>query len=712
MEKSAPVKQILRFGIFEVDLRSGELRKNGFKVRLSGQPFDVLAMLLERPGEVVTREQIQQRLWPEGTFVDFDHSLNITINKIREALGDSAENPRFVETLVRRGYRFIAPVQRVEQISRPIEATQPIDQTVSQRDWRWLRAVVASGIFLAVVLLIAFVWWNSPRPRIVGSSQITDDGRLKSIFATSTLPTPNLPTSNHLVTDGPRIYFNYIASNRVEIGQVSADGGETVKIPTPFEMVVTDAYAAGSVLLISRTEFNPGESTLWVLQLGGGPPRRLDLRGWDAAWSPDGQAIVYASGQALFRSKRDGTGSRQLSSVPGWPRLPRWSPDGTRVRFTLLNPETQGDSLWEVRSDGTGLHPLLPGWNNPPAECCGNWTPDGKYFVFQSTRGTSANIWAINERGNLFRKISHEPVQLTSGPMNFRSPVPSRDGKKLFVMGEKRRGELVRYDAKLEQFVPYLSGISAEHVDFSRDGGWVTYVAIPGSTVWRSKLDGSQRLQLTFPPLQAYMPRWSPDKKQVAFFGDDGKTSEIFLISADGGHPRQLMLGDGLKYDPTWSPDGNRLMFGLDWEPTKKRGIYQVDLITQQISKLPGSEQFCCPRQSPDGRLVAAMKFGSWEVVVFDFNTTKWERRAPPATHVTWSPDGKCLYFDDADNFLALSRLRISDSKIERLLSLKGLQLTTNYVEEAWSGVTPDGSRMVARDAGTTEIYALDWVLP
>src|SRR6476659_4818065 len=102
--------ELVHFGVFEANLRSGELRKNGVKIRLPGQPFEVLAAMLERPGEVVTREELQKRLWPDGTFVDFDHSLNNAINKIREVLGDSAESPRFVETLARRGYRFIAPV--------------------------------------------------------------------------------------------------------------------------------------------------------------------------------------------------------------------------------------------------------------------------------------------------------------------------------------------------------------------------------------------------------------------------------------------------------------------------------------------------------------------------------------------------------------------------------------------------------------------------
>ena len=115
--------RVARFGVFELDLSAGELRKSGVKLRLRGQPFQVLALLLERAGEVVTREELQQKLWPSDTFVDFDHSLNTAINKVREVLGDSASSPRYVETLARRGYRFIAPVQAPAQIGAPSDTS-------------------------------------------------------------------------------------------------------------------------------------------------------------------------------------------------------------------------------------------------------------------------------------------------------------------------------------------------------------------------------------------------------------------------------------------------------------------------------------------------------------------------------------------------------------------------------------------------------------
>ena len=149
------------------------------------------------------------------------------------------------------------------------------------------------------------------------------------------------------------------------------------------------------------------------------------------------------------------------------------------MRFTVGDSFTTNSSLWEARNDGSDVHPLLPGWNNPSQECCGNWTPDGRYYVFQSIRGGTSNIWALPERSSFWRKRSHGPVQLTAGPLNFSNPVPSRDGRKLFVQGYQPRAELVKYNLKTGEFLPYLSGLSAGDLDFSRDGTWVTYVTYP-----------------------------------------------------------------------------------------------------------------------------------------------------------------------------------------------------------------------------------------
>src|SRR5438093_6643588 len=148
---------------------------------------------------------------------------------------------------------------------------------------------------------------------------------------------------------------------------------------------------------------------------------------------------------------------------------------GTNFKGTKMNSR----SLWQVSAQGTDLHPLFPRSDPTRDQCCGTWTPEGKYFVFQSTSKGKAEVWAMREKTRSLQRASREPVQLTSGPMSFYAPQLSLDGKKLFVAGEERRAELVRYDPKSAQYMPYPSGISAGRASFSRDGQWVAYVTYP-----------------------------------------------------------------------------------------------------------------------------------------------------------------------------------------------------------------------------------------
>ncbi len=493
-----------------------------------------------------------------------------------------------------------------------------------QRVSWWVWALAIFGVAIPIGLLLTFLFRPSPGPRILGYVQITNDGRLKGSLLG---PSP-------LVTDGQRLYFSELTPEAL-LAEVSASGGETVLIPAPFPNTqIADMAPNRSDLLVGGFAGYEPEAPLYILPLPGGTPRRLaDVRARDATWSPNGQEIIYVEGSDLYRIKSDGTQSHKLVTAPGVARWPRWSPEGTRIRFTVGNPGSSSASLWEVSADGGNLHPLLPGWDDPPTECCGNWTPDGKYYVFQSAHSGRNDVWALREKRGLFQKSSPEPVQLTAGPLSFGVPVSSKDGKRLFVVGEQRRGELIRYDAKSQQWTPYLSGLSADWADFSRDGAWVVYVAIPDGTIWRSRLDGSGRLQLTYPPLQAYQAFWSPDGQRVAFTGrTPGKGWKIYVVSAAGGSVQEVLQEDRMEFEPTWAPDGNSL--ALCRFPLLETGTGQpvtipiVDLRTHQVSILPGSEGLIAPRWSPDGRYITAITSDSLGLMLFDSSTQRWTQLA------------------------------------------------------------------------------------
>jgi Tol biopolymer transport system component/DNA-binding winged helix-turn-helix (wHTH) protein len=721
MKPNSSSRAQVRIGSFELDIQAGELRQDGIKARLQEQPREILAMLLEHPGDVVTREELRRRLWPDHTFVDFDHGLNKAINKLRETLGDDADKPRYIETLPRRGYRLIAPVETVAPVSPPANRESPLQSTAEgtaqrqqemphRKRWIWLLAV-SIGLIVAAALPTYLLTRPLPPPKVLGYVQITHSDLQKE----------------GIVTDGSRLYFNASSAGQPAIYQVSASGGEMVPLaPTLPRVTLADISPKGDELLVVTDLYQAGGGAgpLWALPLVGGAPRRLGeahAGGYylaaAATWSPDGKSIAYSDDRALYVAASDGSRPRKLSP-PTWAFRLRWSPDGRVLRFSTYDPK-KGRAIWEVSADGGNAHPLLPEGSEPRGACCGNWTPDGRYFLFTDEQ----NLWALREKRGLFRRSRSKLIQLTNGPLLFSNPVPSKDGKRIFAVGEVDRGQLVRYDAITRQVVPYLSGLSAEGVSFSRDGGWVAYVMYPDGTLWRSKVDGSERLQLTFPPLVAGSSNWSPDGKRIAFMGTSRRGWKINLISADGGSAEELPLDDVVSGGASWSPDGQSLVFGLSTlVPVSSTspnpiGVYTLDLKTRQVSILPGSEGLIGPRISPDGRFVVAQQVDDRaSLALYDVNArrrTALVRGKLGMGWPYWSRDSRYVYFrSDIEAGPLVYRVRISDRKVEQVASLKDLRLANGSTLTNWMGLAPDGSPLFVRDVGSQEIYALDWEAP
>lgn len=340
-------------------------------------------------------------------------------------------------------------------------------------------------------------------------------------------------------------------------------------------------------------------------------------------------------------------------------------------------------------------------------------------FVFQ-TRSDPAvlriDLWALQEEGRFsLRKRERKPIQLTAGPFSFMSPLLSKDGKQIFAIGESHRAELIRYDSRSKQFVPYFSGISAEGLAFSRDGQWVTYTSYPDGTLWRSKVDGSERLQLTFPPLRVLLPRWSPDGKQIAFNARlHDAPFNIYLISSEGGQAQRILASEQNQGDANWSPDGNSLIFGSG-DIRNKEPIQTIDLGSKRVSALPESSGLFSPRWSPDGRYIAAMtKERPFKLMLFDFFTQKWaEAFGSEMSYPSWSHDGKYIYFQNWHDPIRhigerIVRLRLSDRKAENIVDIKDVGRLTAGTIVDWLGLAPDDSPLFARDIGTSEIFALD----
>ncbi len=588
--------------------------------------------------------------------------------------------------------------------SQPVISKTPSSwgRPVRRRKIRWPFAMGAA--VASVAALSAVAWWftrSFPIPRVSGTTQITHDG---------------LPKYTPLLSDGSRLIY------KSDIGegayQVSDRGGETVPVPLAMIADLIDVSPGGQELLLTR----PIGGTIWALSnelwrkplLGGEAPKRLGsliVHNSAAAWSPDGQRLMYAIDKELHIARSDGTDIGKLATVPATPIFLRWSPDGSKARFTVINGrDPQRISLWEVSVASGALHPLLSGWGPSLTSSPGNWSPDGRYFVFHArTRGMS-NVWALRESVGLHR-AAPEPVQVTAGPIETADPVFSPDGKRLFVYGLQDHREFLRYDLQSGQLTPALSGISGILLEYSKDGEWVTYVSVPDGSLWRAASDGSQRLQLTSPPLIVRIPHWSPDGKQIAFFGGPPNTAtRIYTVPFKSGAVQQATHGEagiGGEGDFSWSPDGASIVFGVNGPAAPGEGLHRLDLKTGTVSPLPGSQDLFAPHCSPEGHFIAAMVH-NWELNLYDVTSRKQTKIYSKFTDwPAWSRDGESLFFHVKEPEEAWYRFRLSDRKVEPVVSLKKIP-----VARAWFAPAPNNGLITTRDIGTKEIYALDWVAP
>jgi len=701
MAASSQLPPTYSFGSFILDPSSGELRRNGTRLKLQDQPFQVLLKLLEKAGNLVTREELHSTLWVADTFVDFDTGLNSAIKRLREALGDSADVPRFIETIPRRGYRFIAPINGTLPPRRAAAAEKSANVLTPAR-----LAASALALLLAAAAGAFAVWLRSPlpSPQITGSTQLTWDGLIK----------------DGLRTDGKALYFGERRGGQYSSFQLPLSGGTPAALDSSsLGFLPADISPDGSQLLFVPHKMYALRATLRIMDLASASVRDVPgIESRSVAWAP-GNNLIFAKGADLFIAGQDGSARRKLLTAPGTIDSARFSPDGTRIRMSVIDELKFVGELYEARADGSGLHQLLPGWHAVPQECCGTWTADGRYYVFQSFQRGSSKIWILPDAQSSLRKSPPTPVLLTTEPLNFYSPAPSRDGKKLFVMASQPRAELVRYDSNARQFLPFLSGISAGDVEASPDTHSYLFVRYPQQSLWRSRADGSDQVQLTSPALRVALPHWSPQGDRIAFSAQKwGRAWNIFLLPSAGGAAEQITFGAVADLDPAWSPDGKTLAFGQASSPTApvRHSIQLLNLENHSVTPLPGSDGLCCPRWSPDGRYLAAEKDSSFDrILLYDFSAQKWRvavKGIGALGYFAFTRDSKSLLFDSQevpDPYIY--KLHIADFTFAPLVSLK--DVTRFYGPfGAWSGIAPDGSPLLIRDISNQEIYALDWRLP
>ncbi len=573
---------------------------------------------------------------------------------------------------------------------------------------------VSSFLALLALLGIVAVAGAAPRkhargpapalPRVTSVVQITHDGVSKT----------------RLLSDDSNLYVSEWPGAHHVIAKVSLERSDRSLVSSPFtNLQALDVSSDHSKLLVSPIQ-GSGDNEFWTLPVTSGSPERVGtLTGRDASWSVDGQRLAFGKGSALFLADATGAHVRELFTANGSVFAARFSPDGQRIRFSVGDAAQNKTSLWEIGTDGSKPHVLLSKWQYGSTACCGSWTTDGRYYIFQATQSSPSTIttlWAAPDSERVASDGSGV-FPLTSGPMSFGNAFPSKDNKNIWAIGVQPAAEAVKYDAAKNKFIPLVSGVSATDLDFSADGKWVTYVAIPDGTLWRCRANGAERLQLTSQPERAALPHWSPDGKLIAYVSmQPGQPLKVSIISINGGTSQQLLPESRNQIDANWSPDGSRIMFGYFVHDTEGLNIRIVDVKTHKTEIVPGSNGLFSPRWSPDGRYIAALSPDFTTVKLFDFESSKWiswlTEPAGAVSYPVWSADSQYLYFDDlVTDEESIRRVKVGETHAERVFALQGIDRYPGAFG-LWTGRAADGSWMFVRDRSTQEVYRLTVELP
>jgi eukaryotic-like serine/threonine-protein kinase len=685
--------QIYRFADLEVHEHELRATRRGHQIDIEPKAFRVLVYLIKHAGHLVTKGELIEAVWGETAVTD--NSLTRAIALLRRALEDDPHQPRFIETVTAGGYRFICAVEAEGDIPDGAICQPGSPSSFVASSTR--RAVLWATASIAVACVAAFAYFvianrNSRLSlRISEYTQLTHNGHADNVGA----------------TDGSRLFLN--TGLLSPITQVSVSGGdiEPVSSITLPRQLLVDLSPDGSNLLVKSYEKGKSLSEpLYVVQVVGGAHHYLtDAVG--ATWSPDGKLVTFSTLTGdLNVINIDGTGARKLTSAGGIATWIRWSPDSDKIRFT------KSSELWEITSNGSRLHRLFSESRHSDAKCCGTWSPNGEFYAFIDfgPDGRDSQIYALDERRGLFRQTIKQPFQLTSGPIGWSPPVFSKDGKRLFSTGTTQAGELVRVDPKSNQIQPFLGGISANLVTFSKDRQFVAYVTYPDGILWKARVDGSDRTQLTSPPLYPTAASWSPDGSEFALMAlsPEGR-QQAWLIPVKGGTPQRLLPEDtGEQTDPNWSPDGSKIIFATGLLNSEQQGssIRILEVATHEITTLPGSAGMFGPHWSPDGRSILANSLDISTMYIFDMKTQHWS-----PLHIgihafeRWSRDSRFIYFLRFANDPAVLRIPITGGEAKVMVDLKGFRFAGTL--GVWFGLDLTDAPLLLRDVSTSDVYAL-----
>jgi Tol biopolymer transport system component/DNA-binding winged helix-turn-helix (wHTH) protein len=621
-EIPAPARRPLRFSSFELDLQSGELRKAGLLVGLQEQSLKVLVELLERPGDLVTREQLRQRLWPDGTFVDVEHGLNAVINRLRETLGDSADSPRFIQTVPRRGYRFIAPVEgRANTLSGEAGASTGVTRNPPATPSNPPRERIGRSAAIAVAGLILVVAMVAAIGLLRGTPTI-DSPPTRIVPLTRLAGKESWPA---FAPDGDQVAFAWsgekVGNTDIYVTLVGSTDVRRVTTDPADDFAPSWSPDGRRIAFLRRIGHS---ARIHVTSALGGPDSKLsefpvgareaeEFLGAQITWSPDGRSIVAGrdpriatdESAGLFQIPLEGGEPHPITRPkrPTFDLAPAFSADGRRLAYLscelmgvflpLLLPDQCAVRVIDVDDRSTPTTEARTLATQPPDPSGLAWSRDGESIVFAAGAPGPVRLWRLWVDGTR----PPERVEIASESAEYPATAASRD--RLVFSQSKGDWHLYRFNAghPAEQ----VAASSSFEIDphFSPDGRRLAFASGRSGNIaiWVAAADGSGARQLTH-NIRQYpgSPAWSPDGRSIAFdSGDVGDQVHIWTIDAEGGTPRQITTGPGAQSVPRWSRDGRWIYFSSDrdgaqdiWRVRATGG--QPEQVTRSGSGLIGYE--------------------------------------------------------------------------------------------------------------------------
>lgn len=586
-----------------------------------------------------------------------------------------------------------------------------IDSPVTAFGGRKIDFVIIGALSAVVVVLVVsrVIGQDGPSHRI--SDQPIVSKYTKLTDARIVLPPVSSPLP--IVADESRIFFTNFETGDYGISQVPIQGGGHSPFETPFNVEQVGVYASAIIpkksllyLEVFDLEIGAHEPVGWEIPIVSGSPKRIGPSR-STSFSLDGKQKVFMRFNSdVHISNADGTDDRKIATMPHRSYWPRISPDGTRVRVTDFLDYFAG-TIWEIDL-ASGEAARIFSDMDVHAMCCGSWTNDGGYYVFQARDDEGTQLWAAKDTGD--RKY-WEPFQLTTGVIDFLRPTMEVGGDRIFAIGWQLRGEIMRFNMETGSVegIEGMRSLSAEHLQISPDGSTAAYVAYPGGTLWLMDLTTGESTQLSFEPMRIARPSWAQDGKSIAFEGwVPGDEHGIYVISTKGGEPERLSTEGKYSWSPSWSPDGNLLSFN---EAGKESPVFW-DMVAGQMAKIQTSSPIYGLRWSPDARFAAGIVEG--KIVLLDMETLDVSELTDGSAFywlVFWSTDGQSLFLVDSwvkGRRQAVHRLDIKTREIVEMIRI-GKEMQVWGTTGPWVSVEPDGTVILLRDHSIHNIYALEW---